>query len=374
MVWGLGHKLTSLRRVERGNLTLTARPSTAKTTRLHCLAVWPNSDANALRQHYAAAHHPCTAPDCAGALVAFASEEELRQHCLERHSSVMPRWDRSRARPLALDAGGGAAAGAELPRGPGGRGGGRGEGRGGRGGRGRQRGAAGDDLAAAAAAAAAPPPVGLMVDEEEFPELGGGNFRMIDDDDHSAVLAREAAAARAAAAAAAARPAFPTLAAAYGRAPAAQQQHEEFPSLQAAAAAAAAAAPAGGGARRSAPAGAGGPPQMTKAVARCPCGRRAMHLVVRAGAAPPPPLACDAGCEAAGRRARIADAFGVADPDAHAPYFERHRAVAYSPDLIRLAKEDVSTPPPALGGGPGVGGMGETACLHCIHRRMPSNA
>lgn len=35
--------------------------------------------------------------------MAFATEEELRQHYLQHHSTRMPRWDNSRSRPLVFD-------------------------------------------------------------------------------------------------------------------------------------------------------------------------------------------------------------------------------------------------------------------------------
>lgn len=47
-------------------------------------------------------HHLCEEPECAGLLAAFGSAEELAQHRRERHSRAMPRFDRSRARPLPL--------------------------------------------------------------------------------------------------------------------------------------------------------------------------------------------------------------------------------------------------------------------------------
>jgi hypothetical protein len=86
---------------------------------------------------------------------------------------------------------------------------------------------------------------------------------------------------------------------------------------------------------------------MHKAVARCGCGRRELHLLLRAGEAVPK-LPCDRACEQHARRGQLADAFGVQDPERHAPYFERHRAVTYTAPLIRLAKEDVSCRPRPL--------------------------
>lgn len=47
-------------------------------------------------------HFLCEEPECAGCLAAFATQEELQQHRRAAHSRAMPRFDRSRARPLQL--------------------------------------------------------------------------------------------------------------------------------------------------------------------------------------------------------------------------------------------------------------------------------
>lgn len=75
--------------------------------------------------------------------------------------------------------------------------------------------------------------------------------------------------------------------------------------------------------------------ELVKATAVCGCGRRQMHLVVRQGS-PVPALPCDRECEAAARRSRLADAFGVEAPERHVPVFDRHRAVSYSPALLQV--------------------------------------
>eukprot|EP00775_Hariotina_reticulata_P012540 gene12540-12673_t len=50
-------------------------------------------DSDGLKQHYADAHHPCREGECGeSGLVAFASEQDLKDHQLERHSSKMPRF------------------------------------------------------------------------------------------------------------------------------------------------------------------------------------------------------------------------------------------------------------------------------------------
>ena len=48
-------------------------------------------------------HHLCEEPDCQGALMAYATEEELAQHRRDRHSRVMPRWQRDTARRVDVD-------------------------------------------------------------------------------------------------------------------------------------------------------------------------------------------------------------------------------------------------------------------------------
>lgn len=65
---------------------------------------------------------------------------------------------------------------------------------------------------------------------------------------------------------------------------------------------------------------------------KCPCGRRSSHQVVEQGA-PPPPLSCDAGCEREQRKARLADAFGVGDPEAYTAVHDRNRC-RYRPTAV----------------------------------------
>ncbi|WIA19674.1 hypothetical protein OEZ85_005603 [Tetradesmus obliquus] len=115
---------------------------------------------------------------------------------------------------------------------------------------------------------------------------------------------------------------------------------EEFPDLSAAAAAAGdRAAAAAADSSRAAAAAAAAAPQLVKATAKCPCGRRQIHLAVRQGQQPAP-LACDKECEQHSRRHQIADAFGVQDAEQHAAYWDRHRTPNYSPALLQAYKQD----------------------------------
>lgn len=115
--------------------------------------------------------------------VAFATEEELKAHYIQRHSARMPRWDGSRARPLLLDfdhrrGGGGGGNVTFRVASRGGRGGGS------RGAGGGSRGALAVGAAGARAAEAFPSlgsssaaaSSAAMADE-----YGGGGFTMIDD-------------------------------------------------------------------------------------------------------------------------------------------------------------------------------------------------
>ncbi|EFJ49950.1 hypothetical protein VOLCADRAFT_120687 [Volvox carteri f. nagariensis] len=60
-------------------------------------------DADTLLIHLREEHYTCDHPDCFGCMIAFATRDELNTHIRDRHSSYMPRWDQSRARPLLLD-------------------------------------------------------------------------------------------------------------------------------------------------------------------------------------------------------------------------------------------------------------------------------
>lgn len=48
-------------------------------------------------------HHLCEEPECEGAFMAYVTSMELVQHRRERHSRVMPRWQRDQARRVDVD-------------------------------------------------------------------------------------------------------------------------------------------------------------------------------------------------------------------------------------------------------------------------------
>jgi hypothetical protein len=77
------------------------------------------------------------------------------------------------------------------------------------------------------------------------------------------------------------------------------------------------------------------PPQVS---IRCPCGRRVLHTALREGEPDPPLLPCTQDCQVAARRAALADAFGVRNPDTYVPFFERHRDVRFSNALLQVCK------------------------------------
>lgn len=293
------------------------------------------ADAGALRQHLAADHHACDDPDCVACLVAFATADELRRHLLRTHSARMPRWDPRTARPLELDVRFTRRAGDAG-------GGGPGPGAGGDGGRGgRGRGLRAQDVRLRDDAPRDAPPAGRRGGEYASDFDGGHAF--YDDDlgmlgDHEPIRRGGGGG----------HPA-PLVGAAWaGRQPPRRgggqgDRPEEFPSL---AAAAAAAVPdtqqqGAGGAE---PGGGGGGGErrraarpLVKHTLKCPCGRRVSHVVVEEGEAPPA-LACDGVCQLEGRRARLADAFGVADPARHAGAFQPRRNAVWSGALLAAAR------------------------------------
>ena len=59
-------------------------------------------------------------------------------------------------------------------------------------------------------------------------------------------------------------------------------------------------------------------PALVRRTVRCPCGRRSSTVVLAEGQEPLP-LPCTAECERHKRRARLADAFGVPDPEHYVP-------------------------------------------------------
>lgn len=79
------------------------------------------------------------------------------------------------------------------------------------------------------------------------------------------------------------------------------------------------------------------PPPLVRQTVRCPCGRRSSHLVLQKGQQPQP-LQCDRTCDMTARRNRLADAFGVADPDNYTSAQDRPK-VTYSPALLVAAQD-----------------------------------
>lgn len=116
------------------------------------------------------------------------------------------------------------------------------------------------------------------------------------------------------------------------------QNHTHFPSLSAATAAAAAPTPPPlEGLRSNVPSRRRPlPPPLVKRTVRCACGRRKTHCVVEEGQ-DAPELDCDALCNLQGRRAQLADAFGVDNPDRHVSTFDRKPA-EWSGELLAAAK------------------------------------
>ncbi|PRW45017.1 Glucose-induced degradation 4 [Chlorella sorokiniana] len=267
-----------------------------------------------LLAHMRQEHYLCEEPECADCFVAFESAEELRRHHLERHSARMPRWDPSRARTLQLDYSytrrGGPAAASEgrrprpRPQGP-------------------QdvRVLDGPDSAAAAAAAAA----GDWSSEYAH-EMDGG-LRIIDDADFPSAAAAYAGSGGSGPGGPGGSLAAGGWAGRQRAAPRGQRGGDDFPSL-----AAAGGAEGGGGGREAALR----PPPLVKKSAKCPCGRRVSHYAVQEGEEVPA-LECDAVCRLEGRKAQLADAFGVGDPTHHLSYWDTHRNATYSGVLLAAA-------------------------------------
>ena len=59
-------------------------------------------------------------------------------------------------------------------------------------------------------------------------------------------------------------------------------------------------------------------PALVRRTVRCPCGRRSSNVVLAEGQEPEP-LPCTSECQRQQRRARLADAFGIGQPDNYVP-------------------------------------------------------
>ncbi|MEW5300308.1 MAG: hypothetical protein WDW36_003247 [Sanguina aurantia] len=314
-------------------------------------------DADMLAVHLATQHFLCSEQECNGCFIAFATEDELRAHCTQRHSAHMPRWDQSRARPLIFDFVTPAARALAISAS-------RGSDSNPRGAtapnpnstRSRRRGtealnaaatvsamaAAAASAAAAATAAAATHSRGLGENYESADGMG-----MIDDDLGSFAAAAAGAAELAAVAAndayGAASREMTSRELTGAWASRASGPVEEFPSLQAAAAAPVQSFPPSASALAQA---SWTRPVLRKATLRCPCGRIVAHLGLREGEEVSARLACDCWrcppvcnreCATAARRGQLASAFGVEDAGSHMSSFERHRTPAYSAKLQEAA-------------------------------------
>eukprot|EP00798_Chlamydomonas_sp_ICE-L_P015510 gene15510-21600_t len=294
-------------------------------------------DAHHLQSHMKRDHFMCEEPDCMDCLIAFTTEEELKQHWMNRHSRSMPRWDNSRARRMVLDISSFVAPQLDgMPPSSGG-------------GRGRQgrRGAAAAGVAAAGGEDGQGPPQGvgrggrrgqgqqLHLRPQEMGEVHDmeGGLNVIDDD--LGMTPQESMAFRGGGRGGSQRGQGPgassnSYARASGGAWASQASgmEENFPSLSAAA----------GSSRSMAAAVTHSIPTLKKVVVKCPCGRRSEAFLSREDDIMPT-MACNNECGVQQRKTQLAAAFGVADADNHVSYFDRHRTPTYSPALIQAAQE-----------------------------------
>lgn len=296
-------------------------------------------------------HFVCEEPECADCFVAFASIEELKRHHIQQHSTRMPRWDASRARPLPLDysftqqqqqqqhlnrgsSTTTASTNTEHVNGNGsvvrfmnGR----------RQRRQRQGGSTGmgninriDRMS-----------VGIYDNENR-----SGGYIMIDDDLGMLYPNDENRS----------RSSFASAAASARRSSGTLRGPEDFPSLAAVAAALPSSTVGGGGLQSTSiqsssstsaqrnqqpQPSASRPPPLVKMSVKCPCGRRTSHFVVEEGQQPPQ-LACDAICQVERRKSALADAFGIPESDRNSGVssFDRNRrrVASYNGALLHAAK------------------------------------
>lgn len=313
-------------------------------------------DRKALWKHMTARHFACQEGDCPLALVAFETLDELRNHHLLHHARTMPKWDQKHARTLDLS---------NLPTHSGGGGGG-GAGAGGGSGLGRQdvrlRGAAGGGGggggghsygdaygSARGGSRGAAGAYGQNSSSHGFPQGLSHGYSMPNLPDLGARTGGGRLSSRSAARLPSLEDAYPTLdgpaagsglaggshgsvaagmgglhvydddddeddtAAAHGANARALSGAGASASLGSSGVSSAAAATPAGLASSAAAAprrARAAPPPLVKVTVRCKCGRRATHCAVVEGEAPPA-LECDAVCAIEGRRAALADAFGV---------------------------------------------------------------
>ncbi|GIL90585.1 hypothetical protein Vretifemale_18218 [Volvox reticuliferus] len=341
-------------------------------------------DADTLQVHFREEHHVCDHPDCFGCMIAFNTREELAGHIRDRHSSHMPRWDHSRARPLLLDfvpsrgpAATTAAAGSAASGRPGPRNDRRGRGPGldhrqhpdRTGPSALEDPSAFPSLQSQRAAAHLPPPPqqqharladvrdtegGLIVIDDDL-GMGSGQGRVAmggmpgaGSSTASAVQERRPVVPADTAGSHSLGPNFRLAGAWAGRQPGSGTFREDFPELSTAASSTGAAlrtAWGPGGSITEEPGRAPISPQqhrttaasllsLRKVTVHCPCGNRVEHLALRSVEE----LACDRDCATKQRRAQLADAFGVNIVEGHVPYFDRHRTPHFTAAQILAAQ------------------------------------
>lgn len=287
---------------------------------------WYFQNLVALLEHYTTQHHPCVEPECVELMVVFATAEDLKQHCSLRHTSRMPRWDNSRARPLLLDYGTRASRGfhnSGVSTASHGQGSTRSTvdetRRGGRAG-------LTDDLVERGSAD------GWLNLGADFPALGSeaavrseGGLTVIDDDlvvqqtgSVPPVLSGPSPTER---------HREPAGTWPWRKGPPAPDTGAEFPALQ------------------PLPGPSSGPAvhkelMLERVTRKCSCGQKKETVTVSGGTSAPP-SACDAQCQQHQRRAQLAAAFGVSDPDLHVPVVDRLPGYPYSIDLLKVARSNM---------------------------------
>jgi E3 ubiquitin-protein ligase ZNF598 len=314
--------------------------------------------------HMRDAHFVCDEPECADCFVAFTTIEELKRHHIQQHSTRMPRWDASRARPLPLDYSFTQQQQQQHDRRSTTRSRNTAEHMNGNGSvvrfmngrrqRRQQQGSSGTGMGMSNNNQSNRMSADIYGNNDNNNNNNNsGSYTMIDDD--LGMLYPDDVDNRS-------RSSFASAAASARRSSGTLRGPEDFPSLSAVAAAlprsssaAASDVAAGGVGMRSSfiqsstqqnqqqqqQSSASRPPPLIKLSIKCPCGRRTSHFVVEEGQEPPQ-LACDAICQVERRKLALADAFGIPESDRNSGLssFDRNRrrVASYNGALLYATK------------------------------------
>ena len=247
-----------------------------------------------LQDHMQEEHFACDDPECIGCLVAFRTSEELKRHYITRHSSRMTRWNPSSGRQFVFDIRFDEARDSRDSS---------------------SRASNGRNSSTRNNQSNLRHPRDFELETEEgmavIDDDLGLTSQFIERETNEVAMGTRVGYSQAVSGSNASEDHFPSLAAvAMAGSRSSQDEISQKAKL----------------------------PPLVKQTVHCPCGRRVSHQVLEEGKEPRK-LHCDAVCDIEKRRASLATAFGIENPDRHISIFDRRQA-EWSGALLAAAKQN----------------------------------